>query len=92
MTENDLIKLYCIIDDFYKRFIKTEMGKSRSLKMYSDTLDLATRLQAKDILCRYAVRVCGLAAFLLSCVLVLWLLLLSFLPHGNLFLPKTSSK
>ena len=27
MTENDLIKLYCIIDDFYHMFIKTENGK-----------------------------------------------------------------
>ena len=27
MTENDLTRLYCIIDDFYHMFIKTENGK-----------------------------------------------------------------
>ncbi len=33
MTENDLIELYCIIDDFYQRFIKTSSGK-KNLNMY----------------------------------------------------------
>lgn len=28
MTENDLIKLYCIINDFYNHFIKTKSGKN----------------------------------------------------------------
>ncbi len=33
MTENDLIKLYCIVDDFYHMFIKTECGK-KNLELY----------------------------------------------------------
>ena len=33
MTENDLTRLYCIVDDFYHMFIKTEYGK-KNLELY----------------------------------------------------------
>ncbi len=34
MTENDLTTLYCIIDDFYNRFIKTNIGKNSLCQYY----------------------------------------------------------
>ena len=34
MTENDLVELYCIIDDFYQRFITTEPGKKNLAEYY----------------------------------------------------------
>ena len=34
MTENDLVELYYIIDDFYQRFIKTETGKKNLAEYY----------------------------------------------------------
>ena len=34
MTENDLLELYCTIDDFYQCFIKTEPGKKNLAEYY----------------------------------------------------------
>ena len=34
MTENDLVELYCTIDDFYQCFIKTEPGKKNLAEYY----------------------------------------------------------
>ena len=34
MTENDLLELYCTIDDFYQSFIKTEPGKKNLAEYY----------------------------------------------------------
>jgi len=34
MTENDLISLYCIVDDFYQKFIETKAGKKNLVRYY----------------------------------------------------------
>lgn len=49
MTENDLTELYCIVDDFYNRFIKTEAGK-KNLDRYYGKRGPARRMSVPEIM------------------------------------------
>ena len=48
MTENDLIKLYCIVDDFYHMFIETECGK-KNLEFYYSKRGPARRMSIPEV-------------------------------------------
>ena len=48
MTENDLIKLYCIVDDFYHMFIETESGK-KNLELYYGKRGPARRMSVPEV-------------------------------------------
>lgn len=49
MTENDLIELYCIIDDFYHMFIKTEAGK-KNLAFYYGQRGPTRRMSVPEVM------------------------------------------
>lgn len=42
MTENSLITLYCIVDDFIHRFLETSAGKKNLVRGFDRTADLKT--------------------------------------------------
>lgn len=42
MTENSLITLYCIVDDFIHRFLETSTGKKNLARFFDRTVDLKT--------------------------------------------------
>lgn len=49
MTENDLIELYCIIDNFYQRFIMTTAGK-KNLELYYGKHGPSRRMTVPEIM------------------------------------------
>lgn len=49
MTENDLIELYCIIDNFYQRFIMTTAGK-KNLELYYGKRGPSRRMTVPEIM------------------------------------------
>ncbi len=56
MTEDDLTELYCIIDDFYKRFIQTETGK-KNLELYYGKRGPARRMSVPDVMTLNFIRI-----------------------------------
>ena len=49
MTENDLVELYCIIDDFYQRFIETPAGK-KNIELYYGKRGPLRRMNVPEIM------------------------------------------
>jgi len=49
MTENDLIELYCIVDDFYQKFVETKAGK-RNLALYYGRRGPKKRMSVPDVM------------------------------------------
>lgn len=56
MTENSLIELYCIIDDFYHRFIETESGK-KALSEYYGTRGPKRQMSVPEVMTLNLVRI-----------------------------------